>query len=449
MNWQGKRVLVLGLGKSGQAAAVWLARHGAQVRVADQADQPTGLAEFQARLPEAVVHLGAWRQEDLAWAEWVVVSPGVPLATPELRQAQMRGVPFLSDVEVFARAVPASVSVLAVTGSNGKSTVSSMVAAMCAAAGLRTVLAGNIGVPVLAALEAHPNAEVFVLELSSFQLESVASLHLVAAAVLNISEDHLDRYPDMAAYIAAKARIFANASLQLVNRDDAMTLALPTNGAEVVSFGLNPPAHAADYGMCEGNLCRGTQVLLSAQELRVAGKHNAANALAALALCHALGLPDAPLLDALRVFPGLPHRVQWVARVEEVDFYDDSKGTNVGATEAAVLGLERPLVLIAGGDGKGQDFSPLATSLPGRVRAVVQIGRDGGLIAAALASTDLPVVRAESMQEAVASAFRLAQAKDAVLLSPACASFDMFDGYAHRAAVFVAAVNALASEVAA
>jgi len=371
------------------------------------------------------------------------------LATPVLRQAQRSGLPFLSDVEVFARAVPDSVSVLAVTGSNGKSTVSSMVAAMCAAAGLRTVLAGNIGVPVLAALAAHPDAEVFVLELSSFQLETVEHLHLAAAAVLNISEDHLDRYPDMAAYIAAKARIFAHARVQVVNRDDARTLALSTNGAEVVGFGLNPPVQATDFGMCAGNLCRGKQILLPAQELRVAGKHNAANALAALALCHALGLPEAPLLDALREFPGLPHRVQWVARIAEVDFYDDSKGTNVGATEAAVLGLERPLVLIAGGDGKGQDFSPFAASLPGRVRAVVQIGRDGGLIAHALASTGLTVVRAESMQEAVCAAFRLAQAKDAVLLSPACASFDMFEGYVHRAAVFVAAVNTLANEVAA
>ena len=448
MDWQGKRVLVLGLGKSGQAAAGWLARRGASLRAADEADRPAGLAEFQLDAPEVVVHLGAWRAEDLAWAELVVVSPGVSLAVPVLRDARARGLPFWSDVEVFAHAVPASVQVLAVTGSNGKSTVASMVAVMCEAAGLNTVLAGNIGVPVLAALDSHPEAEVFVLELSSFQLETIISLRTAAAAILNVSEDHLDRYPDMSAYVAAKARIFSGAGLQVVNRDDVVIQGLPRPDAPVVSFGLGAPVNARDYGLCEGFLCRGTQRLLAAQALRVAGRHNAANALAALALCHALGLPDESLVKALSTFSGLPHRVQWVARVGEVDFYDDSKGTNVGATEAAVTGLERPVVLIAGGDGKGQDFSPLAGCLPGHARAVVQMGRDGGLIATALVNTGLAVVRAEDMQDAVTCAFRLAQPGDAILLSPACASFDMFDNYVHRAQVFVAAVNALASGVA-
>ncbi len=444
MNWQGQHVLVLGLGSSGYAAAVWLARRGAQVRVADQSTSPPMRSTLQAAWPQILIRLGGWAEEDSIWAEQIVISPGVPMADPFVRQAIARGVPVMSDIEVFARAVPGQARVIAITGSNGKSTVTSMVAEMVQACGLKTRLAGNIGLPALQVLDEAPDTQVYVLELSSFQLEAVSSLHCDAAVVLNLSEDHLDRYPDMAAYAAAKARIYRMARVQVINRDDAGAAALANSVGQVVRFGLEPPERDSDFGVRDGRLCRGGQVLWPVKALRVTGRHNVANALAAWALCHALDLPDGPLGQALGEFRGLPHRVQWVARIGDVEFYDDSKGTNVGATEAAVRGMDRPVVLIAGGEGKGQDFAPLAQAAAGRVRAMVLIGRDAPQIAAALEGSGIALAMAGTMGEAVAVAAGLAKPGDAVLLSPACASFDMFDNYAHRAQVFVAAVTRLA-----
>jgi UDP-N-acetylmuramoylalanine--D-glutamate ligase len=334
--------------------------------------------------------------------------------------------------------------VIAITGSNGKSTVTTMVDAMCREAGKRTLMAGNIGLPVLDALEDHPETDIFVLELSSFQLETTYTLHPVAATVLNVSEDHLDRYTGMDDYAATKARIFKAGGVQVLNREDPRSMAMATH--EVVTFGLNASEQDNEYGIRDGYLCRGQHQLMAIKELPLAGLHNAANALAAWALCAAAGLSDAPLAKAMREFKGLPHRVEWVAKVGGVDFYDDSKGTNVGATEAALNGMDKPVVLIVGGEGKGQDFSPLAAAVKKSARAVVQIGRDGELIAQAIVSAGVPILRAESMGQAVALAYAQAQVGDAVLLSPACASFDMFKNYAHRAEVFVVAVNKL-SEV--
>jgi UDP-N-acetylmuramoylalanine--D-glutamate ligase len=445
MNWHAKQVLILGLGASGLAAARWLIRRGAQVRVADQSAMPSALPALREAFPDIVVHLGAWQVEDLAWAQYIVVSPGVPLSHPLIQKTIATGKPVWSDVEVFAQALPDTARVIAITGSNGKSTVTTMVADMCEAAGLRTRMAGNIGIPVLEALDSHPDTEVFVLELSSFQLESVYSLRSAAATILNVSEDHLDRYPGLSAYAAAKARIYAGAEVQVINRDDAFGVQWAHSDRRQMSFGLSPAKNEDEFGLQAGDLCRGSQRLMPAADLRVAGQHNIANALAAWALCHVLGLPDAPLAQALRKFGGLAHRVEWVAKVAEVDFYDDSKGTNVGATVAALKGMKRPLVLIAGGEGKGQDFSPLAEAM-GTCTGLVQIGRDGGLIAQAVARTGIPVLRAESMEEAVVLAYAQARPGDAVLLSPACASFDMFDNYAHRAQVFVAAVQHLVQE---
>jgi UDP-N-acetylmuramoylalanine--D-glutamate ligase len=445
MNWNAKQVLILGLGASGLAAARWLVRRGAEVRIADQSAMPSALPALREQCPEVVVHLGAWQVEDLAWAQYIVVSPGVPLSHPLIQTAIATGKPVWSDVEVFARALPSTARVIAISGSNGKSTVTTMVASMCEAAGLRTQVAGNIGIPVLEALDKDPQTDVFVLELSSFQLESVYSLHSAAATVLNVSEDHLDRYPGMHAYAAAKARIYAGAGVQVINRDDAFSVQWAHSAHRQMSFGLSPAKNEDEFGLQEGYLCRGSQHLMPAADLRVAGQHNVANALAAWALCHALGLPDAPLAQALREFGGLAHRVEWVANVADVDFYDDSKGTNVGATVAALKGMNRPLVLIAGGEGKGQDFSPLAEAM-NTCTGLVQIGRDGGLIAQALANTGVPILRAENMEDAVALAYAQAKPGDAVLLSPACASFDMFDNYAHRAQVFIAAVKHLAQE---
>jgi UDP-N-acetylmuramoylalanine--D-glutamate ligase len=315
------------------------------------------------------------------------------------------------------------------------------------------VVAGNIGVPVLDALTAleqgGAKADVFVLELSSFQLESTDSLEPDAAAVLNVTEDHLDRYGSMADYAAAKARVFEGNGVQVLNRDNRMSLDMARAGRALRTFGLSSPRGESEWGItAQGGadaLAHGGRRLLAVDELPLAGLHNAANALAAHALAHSIGLPDAPLVDALRRFQGLPHRMRKVAEIAGVAFYDDSKGTNVGATVAALSGLGRPAVLIAGGDGKGQDFSPLALAVKTRARAVVLIGRDAALIERAVAGSGVPLQRAADMNEAVTLALRQAKRGDAVLLSPACASYDMFRDYVQRAEAFVAAVQRLES----
>ncbi|MHB1676000.1 MAG: UDP-N-acetylmuramoyl-L-alanine--D-glutamate ligase [Sulfuriferula sp.] len=441
MNWYGQHILILGLGSSGWSAARWLARRGAVLRVADNAMAPANLAHLRQMLPAVEVTLGSWVAADFAWADRIIVSPGVPMAHELIQAALGRGIAVWSDIELFAQALPHHAKVIAITGSNGKSTVTSMVHAMCLAAGKISLMAGNIGLPVLDALEDYPETEIYVLELSSFQLEATYTLNPVAATVLNISEDHLDRYPDLAAYAAIKARIFTGDSVQVLNRDDRYCAGMVLSGHKVLNFGLDASVREHEFGLRNGYLCRGVKPLMALDSLPVTGLHNAANALAAWALCYALGLPDAPLASALRQFQGLPHRVEWVARIGEVDFYDDSKGTNVGATEAALKGMSRSVVLIVGGEGKGQDFSPLAAAVTRSARAVVQIGRDGPLVAAALEATGVPVLRAESMAQAVACAYAQTQPGDAVLLSPACASFDMFRNYAHRAEAFVDAVE--------
>ncbi len=447
---QGRKALVVGLGDTGLSCARWLHGQAAEVRATDSRMAPPHAERLRTELPEVALTLGAFKQADFDWADLVVVSPGVPLATPAIQAAIGAGKDVVGDVELFARAIAGDdCKVIAITGSNGKSTVTSLVGHLCQAAGLETVVAGNIGLPVLDALadQGAARPDVYVLELSSFQLETTASLAPDAATVLNLSEDHMDRYADMAAYGAAKARIFHGDGVQVLNRDDARVMAMREHGRSVHSFGLEVPA-AGQWGLrqCEGGYClaEGEQVLLAVDALPIAGLHNAANALAALALCRAIGLDYAPLLAALQTFKGLPHRVEKVAMVKGITFYDDSKGTNVGATVAALKGMTCPVVLIAGGDGKGQDFSPLKEAVK-HARGVVQIGRDGPLIAAAIGDA-APVFRAEGMEAAVRRGFDLAQSGDAVLLSPACASFDMFRNYAHRAEVFVQAVQTLKAE---
>ncbi|MEQ1556813.1 MAG: UDP-N-acetylmuramoyl-L-alanine--D-glutamate ligase, partial [Gallionella sp.] len=342
--------------------------------------------------------------------------------------------------------------VISITGSNGKTTVTSLVTHLCQVAGLDAVAAGNISPAVLDVMmqRGAVQPDVWVLELSSFQLETTASLRAAAATILNLSEDHLDRYDGMKGYIAAKARALLGCQLQVLNRDDAATLQLAQQDAATVTFGLDAPTREQDFGVArfdgELYLLQGTQRLMRANELQLSGLHNVANALAALALCRALDLPMAALLDGLRSFKGLAHRVEKVADIAGVTYYDDSKGTNVGATVAALQGLGCKAVLIAGGEGKGQDFAPLADAVKNHARAVVLIGRDAELIAAALATTAVKIERAADMAAAVQAAARLAQAGDAVLLSPACASFDMFRNYEHRAQVFIAAVRELDTE---
>ncbi len=452
-----KRVLVLGLGETGQSALRWLASKGAILSVADSRENPPGVDDVIRRMPQVEIHTGAFQPEVLLRAELIVISPGVALSEPAVQAAVKQGIPVIGDIELFAQHRPKNAKVIGITGSNGKTTVTTLVGEICKEAGLKAIVAGNIGLPVLDALQME-TPDVYVLELSSFQLETTHGLNLDAATVLNVCEDHMDRYASIADYTAAKARILAHAKTSVLNRDDAITLAM--HHKHTVTFGLNAAPTMNDFGLTkckeEHYLASGQRKLCKASELRIAGQHNVANALAAAALCSAIGIDRTSIVQALRHFKGLPHRVEWVANIDGVDFYDDSKGTNVGATCAAIAGMtknDKPqkVVLIAGGDGKGQDFSPLVPAVQANARAVVLFGRDAALIEAVLLATpslekQVPLYRAADLPEAVNIAKKIANAGDAVLLSPACASFDMFRNYVHRAEVFVDAVKRLALE---
>ena len=451
-----KFVLVLGLGETGLSMLRWLSAQGARLRVADSRSEPPGLAEAARYVDAAQILCGPFNAAMFDGIELIAISPGIPLRDPVVASGVARGIPVVGDIELFAQNLPESnrPKVLAITGSNGKSTVTSMVEHLCRAAGKDAVAAGNISPAVLDVVAAcgAKQPEVWVLELSSFQLETTFSLNADVATVLNVSEDHLDRYGSVDEYVAAKARVFRGNGVQVLNRDDARSTAMALPGRAIVTFGLDMPRNEQDWGIERDGgdiwLLQGSKRLLKAGELQVAGLHNAANALVALALCRAIGLPLPVLLDALRSFEGLPHRVQRVAEVDGVVYFDDSKGTNVGATVAALQGLGRKAVLIAGGEGKGQDFAPLGPAVAQHARAVVLIGRDAPLIEAALRGCGVPLLHAMDMNDAVQQAARLVQRGDAVLLSPACASFDMFRNYAHRAEIFVAAVRGLRREAA-
>lgn len=460
----GKKVLVLGLGDTGMSMTRWLARQGAVVSVADTRDAPPHAARLAGELPRVRISTGAFRRDDFEHTDMIAVSPGIDPRVGELAAAIRRGTPVVGDVELFARAITERAiasKVVAITGSNGKSTVTAMCGDICKAAGMDTVVAGNIGLPVLDVMTEIENGrrapDAVVLELSSFQLETTASLSPDAATLLNLSEDHMDRYDSFADYGAAKARIFAGmrksgdqtAGVQVLNRDDEYSLGARRAGCAFASFGYSAPLSDYEWGL-EGDpkslqLAHGNTHLMPVTELPLAGLHNAANALAAGALCHAIGVPHAALVGALRAFKGLPHRVENINKINNITFYDDSKGTNVGATVAALNGMREPVVLIAGGDGKEQDFSPLAAAVAAHARAVVLIGRDAPHIARALQATQVSQWRAADMDEAVQMAFEAARAGDAVLLSPACASYDMYRNYVHRAEVFVESVRRLAA----
>ena len=461
MNWKGKTVLVLGIGETGLSLAKWLFRKGANVRAADTRTSPPCLNALKHVLPQIRIFAGPLTAETFLDIDLVAISPGVSLAEPLVQQAAKEGIPVVGDMELFALAVREpgvpKPKILAITGSNGKTTVTAMAGAMVKKAGWDVEVAGNIGPAVLDALMRRENAgrlpQAWVLEVSSFQLETTESLAPDAAAVLNLSEDHFDRYEGMQDYAAAKARIFLNGGngsdtdggMQILNRDDPIVRGMALAGRRQVTFSLNSPGSDSDFGLLyEGEdiwLVQGSMRLMKTSELGISGLHNCANALAALSLCRAVGLPFEPLLQALREFKGLPHRMEKVADFSGITFYDDSKGTNVGATVAALNGMRQSVVLIAGGDGKGQDFSPLAGAVAERARAVVLIGRDAEKIASAIGLSGVPLHRARTMEEAVQTSFRLAREGDAVLMSPACASFDMFRNYAHRAEAFVAAVR--------
>lgn len=510
---RGQNVLILGLGLSGLAMARWCVRQGAHVTVADTRRAPPQQAQLQADCPSARLVCGPLDEALLALDNWTLVARSPGLAPAQLAGvrawAQARGVPCVGELDLFAQALavlaqrpgqPYTPSVLAITGTNGKTTVTSLTGRLLQHAGRSVAVAGNIGPALLdvlrQALEAEqvasgsPLPSAWVLELSSFQLDGVAGGAWdglpTAATVLNITEDHLDWHGSMDAYAQAKAAIFGQQALMLLNRDDPRVMALQPADLSVkvagryrtqparpwASFGLQAPSRVGDWGIETVNgldwLVRAQpaddsaprhhapalrlQRLMPVDALRIRGRHNAANALAALALAESTGAPLSAMLHGLREYRGEPHRVEPVGVIDEVEYFDDSKGTNVGATLAAITGLgaERRLVLILGGDGKGQDFSPLAPALQAHARAAVLIGRDAPLLRAALGSAmhsaALPLLDAASLPEAVALAAQHAQPGDAVLMSPACASLDMFDNYAHRARVFVAAVAARAAE---
>ena len=445
-----KKVLVLGLGETGLSALHWLERQGAILSAADSRDNPPNLESLIRRMPQVAVHTGVFKPEMFLNADLIVISPGVAISEPAVQTAIQAGITVIGDVELFAQYRSDSAKVIAITGANGKTTVTTLVGEMCKAAGLKTIIAGNIGLPVLEALMMEV-PDVYVLELSSFQLETTHSLVVDAATMLNLSEDHMDRYEHLQDYAVAKAHIFYHAKLQVLNRDDAWSMLMARPKLAQVTFGFSEQGFDhKDYGLkqVQGDtwLMDGEKELINVNDLKIAGLHNAANALAAVALCRGIGVDYAPIIQTLYNFKGLPHRVEWVANIDDVDYYDDSKGTNVGATCAALSGLPQKIVLIAGGDGKGQDFTPLAPAVQANSRAVVLFGRDAALIEAVLLPTNIPLYQAADLPEAVNIAKKVAQTGDAVLLSPACASFDMFKNYVHRAEVFVAAVKRLESK---
>jgi UDP-N-acetylmuramoylalanine--D-glutamate ligase len=435
-----RRTLVVGLGETGLSVVRYLTRRGVPVAVVDSRAQPPALQRlYDEHIADVALFLGGFSDEAFARAEQLVVSPGVSLAEPQITAARARGVPVIGDVELFVRAALAPV--IAVTGSNGKSTVVTLLGAMARRAGRDARIGGNLGTPALDLLAA-PEPDLYVLELSSFQLETVQSLRPRAAVVLNISEDHMDRYDSLSSYAATKQVIYHHAAIQVVNGDDPVAAGLADPSRPQVVYRSTAPG-PQEYGLqaFEGGtwLARGEQRLLPVSAIRLSGRHNHTNALAALALGDAAGLPLDTMLEALTEFQGLPHRMQWVAEHDGVRWYNDSKGTNVGATLAAIAGVDGPVVLIAGGDGKGQDFTPLASALAGKGRGAVLIGRDAQHLAQVLGSA-LPVQYAQDLHEAVQRAAAMAIAGDSVLLSPACASTDMFRNYVERGETFTRTV---------
>lgn len=442
-----QRVLIVGLGKTGLSCAQFLARRGIAFAMMDSRAQPPGVEELRRMFPDVELSLGGLDPALISRSDVLVISPGVALREPELRAAREQGKTLVGDVEIFARCI--NKPVVAITGSNGKSTVTTLLGEMARLAGKNTVVAGNIGLPVLDAIDASNNAELYVLELSSFQLETTDSLNACASTVLNISEDHMDRYDTLSDYARAKLAILNGNGEVIINRDDLwLSSQLPALAAERCrSFGLDMPPSEKDFGLMMHNheswLAMGTTPLVAVSRMKLRGTHNIANALAALALGQAAGLPVPAMLEALQTFTGLAHRTQWVASIQDVNWFNDSKATNVGAALAAIKGMsEHPQILLLGGQGKGQDFLPLRAAVEQHARAVILFGEDADKIKAALGD-QVHCHDVSSLQEAVRTAHQLAQPGDVVLLSPACASFDMFNGYEHRGNEFMHLVEAL------
>jgi len=438
------RKVIVGLGQTGLSFARYLQRQGESFRIVDSRQQPPGLEEARQAFPQLEIELGDFQEQTLLAAEELLVSPGVDLRQPVFDKARQAKIPLNSDISIFAASIQAPIA--AITGSNAKSTVVSLLGVMAERAGLDVAVAGNIGKPVLDLLD-EKERQLYVLEISSFQLESTHELGAEVACILNISTDHMDRYDAEQEYLTAKQRIFQNCKQAVVNRDDPLTsLGIPAS-ARQWSYGLDAGG-PDEFGLLEVEgetwLAFDQQALMPASQVKLAGRHNLANALAALALGHALGLDMPLMLAALRDFAGLAHRCQFIADIQGVKYYNDSKGTNVGASIAALQGLggENNVILLAGGQGKGANFSDLQESLSRHAKLVIVYGEDAKRISLAI-SPVVSVTAVDNLLAAVELAHQQAQPGDIVLLSPACASFDMFANFEERGRVFTAAVEAL------
>ena len=432
--------VVVGLGKTGLSCARFLASRNEDFRVVDTRPNPPGLNQLKAECPDIEPELGDFNEETLMNAAQLIVSPGVDQQTAALRKAIENGVPVTGDVDIFAREV--QVPFIAITGSNAKSTVTTLVGEMAKAQGLDVTVAGNIGLPVLDALQQQP-ASLYVLELSSFQLETTTDLGAEVATVLNLCLDHMDRYDSVEAYRDAKHRIFQGCRQAVINDDDPMSIGSFPDDIQQWHFGLSGQ-EAYEFTLLEESLVFNGSPLMPVSDLRIPGTHNIANALAALALGHAAGLSMQAMVNTLRTFEGLPHRCQWVAEKDGINWYNDSKGTNVGACVAAINGLggKGKIILLAGGQGKGADFSGLKEPLSTFARLAILFGEDAQPIEEAIKQSVM-TLRVSSMQEAVSLADKKADAGDIVLLSPACASFDMFKNFEARGDAFMKCVREL------
>jgi UDP-N-acetylmuramoylalanine--D-glutamate ligase len=442
-----KTVNVVGLGATGLSLVRHLRLHGGKVRVFDGESNPSGLKQLTAEFPDITFSQHDLNHECLPISDLMGLSPGVSRNIFAIQEAISNGIEVAGDIEFFSRAMPPTSNVYAITGSNGKTTTTAIAGELAKTVDANVVVAGNIGVPVLDALAANPNTSTWVLELSSFQLESTTSLSPRNAVVLNVTANHLDRYQSLFHYAQTKASIYDRAQQQLVNRDDVWSSAMRRSSAKVTSFGFDSPPTSDDTGVVHtdtfAQLAHGGEIVVDLAQMRLRGQHNVMNAMAAVALMQPLGIRVAECRELLSRFAGVAHRYQWMGRVAGVDVIDDSKATTVVATTAALNGNQAPTWLIAGGDGKGQSFERFAVAA-GHCRAVHLIGRDAPQIANALSAHGIPHRLFSSIEDATIAALDIAKPGELLLLSPACASWDMFRNFEHRATAFMEAVAAWA-----
>ena len=443
INLNKKRVLVVGLGDTGQSVLNFLANKECIIRAIDTRSIIQGLDEIKENFKEVEFFIGDSINDDIIKdIELVVISPGISLKERYVQKALNLGISVIGDIEIFAQVKPLNSKVIGITGSNGKTTVTSLVSELLKTAGLSIIVGGNIGIPILNTLN-QKAPDVYVLELSSFQLEATYSLVLETAAVLNISEDHMDRYDSIEEYAEAKYRIFNHANKIILNRDDDYLKSKIDEDS--LTFGIN--VDEKNYGIKKnGNqyfISKGNTEIISLDEIKIKGMHNIKNIMAALALCEPFKISNDVIKSVVRQFNTPPHRVEYVESISGIDFYNDSKGTNVGATIAAIQSMTKPILLIAGGDGKNQNFKPLINPSKGRVKKIFLIGKDAKIMQEIFSKQAIPISIEKNLESAVIKSFESANMGDAILLSPACASTDMFQNYMHRGEVFKHCVSNL------